>query len=72
MILNAALKLRVVATMDRMHHKAVETDETVELARRLHDEGLNCSKIADKLDIPYFTVYDWCKYKTRRGREYVR
>lgn len=45
-------------------HK-IESDETVELARQLHDSGLGYKRIARKLEVPVSTVRDWCKYRVR-------
>ena len=48
-----------------MHHRAKETDETVEIARQLHDSGIGYKRIAKKLDVSVWTVRDWLTYRTR-------
>ncbi|MBK5943338.1 hypothetical protein CCR79_05575 [Halorhodospira halophila] len=47
------------------HPRARATDETVERARYLHDQGLSTVEIARRLGYHYFTVCDWIRYRTR-------
>jgi len=55
-----------VSTGER-HHRARYSDETVERARDLHDEGYGYQTIARALGAPWNTVRDWCAYRTRTG-----
>ena len=57
------------------NHKAKEPDWVVDAARELAElDGWTCKQIADKLEVPYFTVVDWVAYRTRdpnaEGRPY--
>ena len=42
-----------------------ETDDTVELARQLHESGLGYKLISRKLEVPISTVRDWVTYRVR-------
>lgn len=51
------------------HHRAKAEPEVVELARKLHEEGMGPKAISEKLGVPKFTVYDWVYYKTRANTD---
>ena len=42
-----------------------ETDETVEIARQMHDGGMGYKRIAKKLGVSVWTIRDWLTYRTR-------
>jgi hypothetical protein len=49
-----------------MHHKAKIAFSVVEQARDLKEfENMELKEIAEKLSVPYWTVVDWCLYRTR-------
>lgn len=43
------------------------SDEDVELARTLYEEGIGPSEIARKLEVPLSTVESWVSYRMRTG-----
>ncbi len=47
------------------HPKAKLTDHEVELVRKMRDDGLSFSQIADKMEIGKTTAQDICAYRTR-------
>lgn len=42
-----------------------EPDWIVEAARELHEQGWGYGRIGKKLDVPKYTVRDWCTYRVR-------
>jgi len=49
------------------HHRARYSDETVERARQLADDGHGPRVIAQIIGVPRHTVVDWIYYRTRTG-----
>jgi len=47
------------------HHRALYTDELVARCRERKKAGEACYHIAKTEGIPYFTVRDWIKHRTR-------
>lgn len=45
--------------------KARHSDATVEKARQMYDDGMRRVDIARELGVPYFSLGDWLKYRTR-------
>lgn len=48
-----------------MHHRAKYSDDTVEAARSMYDDGTGPTDIATALGVPIDTVNDWIYYRTR-------
>lgn len=49
------------------HHRARYSDDVVEQARVMSDEGKRPSEIASELGVNFRTVIDWVEYRTRTG-----
>lgn len=49
------------------HHK--HSDYDVELCRKLSDEGLNATEIAEKMDVDLSTVFRWINFLSRTNIE---
>jgi len=47
------------------HHRAKYSDRTVELVRRLKDQGMTYLQIAAKMEMPYWTVSRICRHERR-------
>ncbi len=47
------------------HGSARHSDAVVRQARALHEQGLGYQRIGQKLDVPWRTVADWCRYDIR-------
>lgn len=47
------------------HHRAKYSDRVVEQVRRLRDQGLSYPQIAEKMEMPYWTVSRICRHERR-------
>ena len=47
------------------HHRVRYSDETVEQARQMHDNGIGPAEISRRTGIRRDTVNDWIYYRTR-------
>ena len=47
------------------HHRAKYSDRVIEQVRRLRDQGLSYPQIAEKMEMPYWTVYRIFRHERR-------
>lgn len=47
------------------HHRAKYSDRVIEHVRRLRDQGMTYPEIAEKMDMPYWTVSRICRHERR-------
>lgn len=53
------------ASTGRGYHRVRYSDDTVEQARQMHDEGIGMTTIGRRLGVSQYTVRDWIEYRTR-------